>query len=297
MKNNPLVIRKSVSCTGITIRSYWDVNADKAYQNVWPRDRKLPYADNTLVVVYTESGQGVINVKNADSIHIRGNSLIFLDPQSISSYGCTGLAWKLYWIEIFIEEEARKHIPFNSIINIENRVHYELQLEELKKQLNYNETYHNAYAAAIFTKVFYEWLVNANFKDKTPQQKVIDTVVDEMYHRISENWTVKEMATFVGCSEQHMRKLFTKQTGKSPKEYYMTIKLEIAHTLLKKGTHNITQLAYELAFTDAFHLSKAFKKIWYFSLRGHSTSNECCYQLVRIKNALIRVHFQYHICH
>lgn len=260
MKNNPLVIRKSVSCTGISIRSFWDVNGDKGYQNLWPRDRKLPYADNTLVVVYTESGQGVINVKNADSIHIRGNSLIFLEPQSILSYGCTGLAWKLYWVEIFIDEDAKKVIPFNSIINIDNRVHYELQLEELKKQLNYNETYHNSYAAAIFTKIFYEWLVNANFKDKTPQQRIIATVVDEMYHRISENWTVKEMASFVGCSEQHMRKLFTKQTGKSPKDYYMTIKLEIAHTLLKKGTHNITQLAYELGYTDAFHFSKAFKK-------------------------------------
>jgi AraC-like DNA-binding protein len=254
-----------VSCTGVKIRSFWDVNGDKLYQNIWPRDRKLPYAENTVVVVYTESGQGVINVRNADSFHIRGNSVIFLDPLSIESYGCTGLAWKLYWVEVFIDQEVKEDIPFNRIINIENKVHYQLQLEELKQQLNFNESYHNAYAAAIFTKVFYEWLINTNFKDKTPQQKAIDKVIDEMYHRISDHWTVKEMAVYVGCSEQHLRKMFIKQTGKSPKEYYMTIKLEIAHTLLKKGTHTISQLSFELGFTDPFHFSKAFKKKFHLS--------------------------------
>ena len=260
MKNNPLVIRKSVSCSGIRIRSFWDVHGDKHYQNIWPRDRRLPFADNTIVVVYTEKGQGVINVKNADSYQIRGNSVMFLEPQDIVSYGCVGLVWKLYWIELFVDSEEKKNIPFNQIISIDNKVHFDMQFNELSTQLKSKQQYHHSYAAAIFTKIFYEWLVDAKYDNKSPQKKMVEKVIDEMHSRLSESWQVRDMAKFSGCSEQHLRKLFTQETGKSPKEYYLTIKLEIAHSLLKKGGHNITQLAYELGFTDAFHLSKAFKK-------------------------------------
>lgn len=264
-KNNPLVIRESVSCSGIQIRSFWDVQGGEEYQNVWPRDRKLCYADNTVVVVYTESGKGIINVKNDNSFSIRGNSVIFLDPHEVENYGCVGLVWKLYWVELFVDENFKSVIPFNQLINIENKIHFQLQFDEMKQALSYNKKQYNAYAAAIFTKIFYEWLIDASYSNKTPQQKMVQNVIDEMHSRLADNWQVKEMANFAGCSEQHLRKLFMAQTGCSPKDYYLTIKLELAHTLLKKGQHNITQLSYELGFTDAFHLSKAFKRKYGFS--------------------------------
>lgn len=281
MKNDSLVFSNSVKCSGVHIRSFWDVHGDEAYQNIWPRDRKLDYAKNTVVVVYTEKGQGSIrirqdspsvlkteietktetkNVKNAANIFIRGNSVVFLDPFDVMSYGCDGFVWKLYWIELFIDEDVKSTIPFNKVISIENRSHFTLQFKEIVEELAYQEHFHRAYAAAMFNKIVYEWLREANHTNKTSQQMTVQRIIDEMHLRLSENWSVKDMSQLAGCSEQHLRKLFLKYTGESPKQYYLTIKLDIAHALLKKGQYSITELAYEMGFSDAFHFSKSFKK-------------------------------------
>jgi transcriptional regulator GlxA family with amidase domain len=107
--------------------------------------------------------------------------------------------------------------------------------------------------------------VEANYVNKNPQQVAVQRVIDEMHLHLAENWQVRDMAAFTGCSEQHLRKMFIQHTGQSPKAYYQSLKLDIASALLKKGQHNITQLAYELGFSDAFHFSKAFKKKYHLS--------------------------------
>ncbi|AJQ99408.1 putative transcriptional regulator yidL [Enterobacteriaceae bacterium bta3-1] len=68
------------------------------------------------------------------------------------------------------------------------------------------------------------------------------------------------MAEWLQCSQQHLRRLFLKYTGKTPKEYYLDARLELALSLFRQGDYSIGQVAELLNFFDSFHLSKAFKK-------------------------------------
>ncbi|MGR5144017.1 helix-turn-helix transcriptional regulator [Photobacterium sp. DNB23_23_1] len=260
MKNQPLIITKNVSFSSVGIRSFWDVIGDESYINVWPRDRRLPISDNTLVVVYTEKGNGIIELKSGKRIKIRGNCLIFLDPKAINSYWCDGFIWKLYWIEIFIEQESLVNIPKEKVIQIDNHRHFEIQFEELLDSLKKQKNTFINYAAALFNKIFYEWLLTVNQEQHSKSYNNVKLVIEEMHHKLSENWQVKSMAMFIGCSEQHLRKLFLNHTGKSPKEYYLQLKLDIALGVLKRGNKSVSQIAYDLGFSDAFHFSNVFKK-------------------------------------
>ncbi|MFA0088664.1 hypothetical protein BCU70_01825 [Vibrio sp. 10N.286.49.C2] len=260
MKNQPLVIKHSVSCTGLSIRSFWDVYGDEQYQNTWPQDRRLPMAENTLVIIYSESGNGYVNLKDGTTLRLRGNCVLCLDPFSIVHYGCDGLIWKLYWTEVFLDPSANVTIPYQKVIPIDNHRHFEIQFNELIEALRQDNPYFSSFSAAIYNKMFYEWLLYANNQHLSKPQLLVQKVIDEMHHNLSSNWKVMAMAEFSNCSEQHLRKLFIEHTTYSPKDYYQRLKLDIAYSLIRKGKKNVTQIAYDLGFTDAFHLSNSFKK-------------------------------------
>ncbi|TBM29335.1 AraC family transcriptional regulator [Hafnia paralvei] len=88
----------------------------------------------------------------------------------------------------------------------------------------------------------------------------IEKLLSQIHTDIQKRWTVAEMAEWLQCSQQHLRRLFLKYTGKTPKEYYLDARLELALSLFRQGDYSIGQVAELLNFFDSFHLSKAFKK-------------------------------------
>ncbi|WP_158262653.1 helix-turn-helix transcriptional regulator [Photobacterium sanctipauli] len=89
-------------------------------------------------------------------------------------------------------------------------------------------------------------------------EKKVQLVIDELCSNLGRKWTVKEMASYVKCSEQHLRKIFLKHTNQSPKEYYLNTKLHYSYSLLKENK-SVHRVAEQLGFYDSFHFSKAFK--------------------------------------
>ncbi|MDU7960296.1 MAG: helix-turn-helix transcriptional regulator, partial [Escherichia coli] len=68
-----------------------------------------------------------------------------------------------------------------------------------------------------------------------------------------------DMAATIPCSEAWLRRLFLRYTGKTPKEYYLDARLDLALSLLKQQGNSVGEVADTLNFFDSFHFSKAFK--------------------------------------
>lgn len=264
MKNTPLIINRDVDSPSVSIRSLWDINADDTYINQWPNDRKLPYKENTLVVIYCSNGKGLVKLKDGSVIQSLGHCVLFINPKDIDSYWCDGFIWDLYWSEIFVDPIIATTVPKNETIILENPRHFELQFEQLLFMLNEGSNVHLQYAASLFNKLFYEWLLLAKTETQSLSNRRVNMVIEEMHQHLGDNWQVKSMAKFCSCSEQHLRKLFLAQTKLTPKHYYQKLKLDIAHGILKKGKKTVSQVAYDLGFSDAFHFSHAFKKQFNF---------------------------------
>lgn len=258
MKNNPLLGLQKVSSGTLTLRSFWDVNGDQDYYNVWPEDRPLPFKEGAVVIIYTEQGKGILRQYNNNEIHLRGTSVAFLNPVSISRYWCDGGLWKLYWIEVIPPEGLQ--LPLNKVINIDNHAHFHLQFMNLISALQKNVRLHDAYAASLLNMMVHEWLVIESAGTGNHHEAFVHKLIDEMHLRLTENWQVSAMARFVGYSEQYLRKKFLAYMKVTPKTYFNDLKLEIIYNLLKNGGSNIGELAEKYGFTDAFHLSKTFKK-------------------------------------
>lgn len=261
--DTPIVIGKNVTSSGISLIALWSIYADKEYFVRWPQDKKLPLISNSTIVAFTKQGYGEIELHNGKKLQLKGASIVFLEPMKIKHYFCKGLIWDLFWIEFIpngvMEISYEQIIPINSLGTLNSEF---IQIEKglLDKKQSVKE-----FAVASLTKTIYEWLCLIETKPLEDHQfLLVQSIISEIHLRISENWTVTEMAHFAQCSEQHLRRLFLKFTKQTPKEYFMNTKLNTAYFLLDKKNYSVNQVSDELSFYDPFHFSKSFKNKFSF---------------------------------
>ncbi len=75
-------------------------------------------------------------------------------------------------------------------------------------------------------------------------------------------WTVKEVAEQCRVDEAYLCRLFRRYDDQSPYEYLMRLKMNIAAQKLKDSQMLVKQVAYELGYSDPFHFSRAFKRVF-----------------------------------
>ena len=74
-------------------------------------------------------------------------------------------------------------------------------------------------------------------------------------------WTVEEMAEYANLSENHLRKLFRKQTGTSPKHFLDQLWLNRAIDLLCSTTISLPEAARKTGCADPYYFFRRFKKL------------------------------------
>ncbi|MFU0446502.1 helix-turn-helix transcriptional regulator [Pseudocitrobacter faecalis] len=257
--NIPLLINENVISSGISLLSLWHTFADERYQVFWPRDKKKPLIANSWVAVYTVQGCGKIVLKNNNLITLNGNCIIFLKPTDIQSYHCDGLLWEQYWME-FIPTSVME-IPILQKGIIYNGEIFNAELNEVSDLITSNNVMQHNLAVAYLTKIIYQWiyLISQNEK-KDPQRNQVEKLITALHASPQKRWSVYEMAQFIPCSEAWLRRLFLRYTGKTPNEYYLDARLDLALSLLKQEGNSVGNVADMLNFFDAFHFSKAFKQ-------------------------------------
>ncbi len=256
--NIPLLINENVISSGISLISLWHTYADENYRVIWPRDKKKPLIANSWVAVYTVQGCGKILLKDGEQITLNGNCIIFLRPTDIQSYHCEGLLWEQYWMEF--TPTSIMDIPIRQQSVIYNGDVYNQELAEVSQLITRPEPIKNNLAVAFLTKIIYQWicLIDSNGK-KDPQRIQVEKLIAALHASLQRRWSVADMAATIPCSEAWLRRLFLRYTGKTPKEYYLDARLELALSLLKQEGNTVGQVADMLNFFDSFHFSKAFK--------------------------------------
>jgi AraC-like DNA-binding protein len=68
------------------------------------------------------------------------------------------------------------------------------------------------------------------------------------------------MAASFSMSEKHFRRIFKQQTGLSPYQYHMQVRVYRAKEMLRGTTLSVKEIAASLCFETPFHFSNAFKK-------------------------------------
>ena len=69
-----------------------------------------------------------------------------------------------------------------------------------------------------------------------------------------------DLANLVHLSPYHFGRLFKQTVGVSPYQYLLQLRIEFAKTLIVGRTGPLSEIAYQLNFSDQAHFSNAFRK-------------------------------------
>lgn len=105
------------------------------------------------------------------------------------------------------------------------------------------------------------YLSNGRVSLKGDHVQLYTDIVDYISWRIRENFKVSEIAEYFGYNEKYITTFFKKASGVSLKTYILNQKMDMAKALLSDTNKPISQIGYEIGFSDNHNFSSAFKKI------------------------------------
>jgi AraC-like DNA-binding protein len=88
----------------------------------------------------------------------------------------------------------------------------------------------------------------------------IHRAIQYMHDHFSERLTVADMAGIAGISPPHFSRLFRRETGHSPLEYLIRVRIQRSRILLRAGTDSVTSVALKCGFATPSHFTDCFRK-------------------------------------
>jgi AraC-like DNA-binding protein len=88
----------------------------------------------------------------------------------------------------------------------------------------------------------------------------IQKVVEYMQQNFGKKLTIKSLAKMVSMSESSFIRLFKKETGLSPMDFLIKLRIDKAKKLIRAGSMNITEVSLHCGFSSTSHFSTSFTK-------------------------------------
>ncbi len=88
------------------------------------------------------------------------------------------------------------------------------------------------------------------------------SVIELMEANLAEPLTLVELSHYVGLSRRQIERLFERHLGRSPKRYYLELRLSRARDLLLQSSMSIVDVAVACGFVSASHFSKCYRHLY-----------------------------------
>lgn len=85
--------------------------------------------------------------------------------------------------------------------------------------------------------------------------------LEYLRRNLDQRLTLDDMAAHANLSKSHFLRLFKEQTGYSPMDYYIHLKVQHACMLLTSTRQTVRQISLTVGYDDPYYFSRIFKKI------------------------------------
>lgn len=217
------------------------------------------------ILIYCTEGKGIIEVE--DQIYRLEKSDAFCIPRNVRHkyYADEKEPWSILWVHFkgdntnYFPLEERKIVHINSR-HSDNRMMVLFNL--LFRVLERNYTIGNfIYISQVLSLILSEIYFREKVDESSVQDRHVTMVIRYMCQHLRENLTLEEISEEVQLSKSYLNAVFKAQTGKSPVEFFIHLKMQEACKLLKSTDYYIYEVSSELGYTDQYYFSRIFKKV------------------------------------
>jgi transcriptional regulator GlxA family with amidase domain len=130
------------------------------------------------------------------------------------------------------------------------------------------EKYYDRQTAIFCSKVFQIEMDRQNqsafiiFKgQKMHEDEIVKEAQDYIESNTQKKISIKQLASRFAVSRRQFDRRFIEATGNTPFEYLQRVKVEVAKKLLETGRKTVSEVMYEVGYSDASAFRKVFKEI------------------------------------
>ncbi|MBN2653318.1 MAG: helix-turn-helix domain-containing protein [Spirochaetales bacterium] len=127
-----------------------------------------------------------------------------------------------------------------------------------------------------FIKILYDEykkIIGKTEKQFSKHEKLYWTIMKEIEKKLSEKFTLEEIAKEVGTGRTKLAQLFKEHQGESVMEYAKRRRVEKAAELLRNTDMQIVEVAFESGFHDLSYFNRAFREIFNTSPSSYRKTN------------------------
>ena len=234
----------------------------KAKSHYVERNANLPQ----FILIYCIHGNGWVQIKGEPKVSIEAGDLVIIPSNCAHSYGTKdNNSWSIYWIhfrgtqaETMAQRICKKNwgVP----VKIKKNSDIILLFDHIIKDLEYSN-YDNTYAYANYQL----WHLFGSFIHHHKVCEVTEDLINEtiafMVQNINSTLTLSELANQAKKSKSYFCELFKRQTGSSPLDFFINLKMQEACKHLVFSDSKIKEISQILGYDDQYYFSRIFTKI------------------------------------
>ncbi len=232
--------------------------------------RERPAGAPEHILIYCAKGRGFCEI-DGDRHSVSDNQAIIIPKQRPHVYGAANDdPWSIHWVH-FVGTSGDYYVGQlqKGAYALSIDVAVKASLEALfcacrdafvasfllPRMIYASQTLHHLLGHLFFNnRAFSPLLGSSRFRS-------IDNTLSFLHQNMSEQLRLADMVQHSGLSKSHFIRLFKEQTGHSPMDYFIQLKMQHACMLLAFREDSIAQIATELGYRDPFYFSRAFRKV------------------------------------
>lgn len=241
------------------------------------------HCHENLELSYVLSGTVTYNVNNTIYKLKKGDFLIF-NP-GVYHEEMLAPGEEVHELHLGIDNIFIKGLPKNFLLkeNSSSLVHLEKYSEEFDSLIHQivaekekNEPGFDillkSYSMQLIVLLLRETYYDGGMQEPSPlsfktseKSTIVRTIIAYMNKNYNEDISLDKVAKTTYLSPAYISKVFKEETGYSPINYLISIRLKKSRELLESGNISVKEAAEQVGYKDAYYFSKLFKKYYGFS--------------------------------
>ncbi|WP_413639353.1 AraC family transcriptional regulator [Marinobacter sp.] len=222
------------------------------------------HRDNLLI--YCTEGQAFLNVAG-EPLTVNAGDLLLLPAGASHRYtAAPDNPWTIHWVHYTgpLAEEFRNYMGIDGSNHVRHLGRQPRLLVDFNGLLSVRQTGFRArgliHASNRLRQLLAAVPLNAD-ETGLAQQAELETIHNYMREHLEERLTLQQLAELSGLSPAHFATRYRAQTGTSPIQHFLHLKVERACQLLDTTSQSFADISRQLGYDDAYYFSRLFKKV------------------------------------
>ena len=219
-------------------------------------------AYDSYLLIYIHSGSLILDYKSKKEIATAGH-FILLDCYQPHGYS-TNTGCECTWIH-FDGPMAKQYYDLicencSFIFSMTDSYSTLRQIEKIYRVFDKKENVREPLISKWLSDILTSILLNSSHLVALPKLSLIEDTIAYIHEHFDQPLTIDHLAEKALLSPYHFIRIFKKETGYTPHEYIIDIRISSAKYLLKSTTLSVKRIAYTIGFTSESSFCTSFKK-------------------------------------